>query len=365
MENQVNLSLDELNNFKNSVQTLLKLQLGGSSNFKSIERNNNGVILTFVNESGNETKKNLNEIVIRTGNTTNTGNTGNTGNFVGGSVDSDTIDFTSSNVPTPVNNIQGGRFGFSDTSSDVSNFSSKSKAKHSKKNYSSMKGGDTNSDIYSQTSPMPNSNTNTNNNLRGGNFSETSPMSANYSNIGLSETSYNNMGNNLRGGNFSETSPMSANYTNMGFSDTSYNNMGNNLRGGNLSDTSPMSGNHTNMGFSETSPMGMDLSSMKGGKSSKKNYNQVRTSSDVYSATSNLSSGFGQNQFRGGALTESETINFSSDSNLDTSIFKKPSSLNNSNSQQKGGSVKTNSNNLRNQMKDLGIGSTSTSSVCE
>ncbi len=359
MENTVNLSLDELNNFKNSIQTLLKLQLGGSSNFKSIERNNNGVVLTFVNESGNETKKNLNELVIRTG---------NTGNFTGGSLDSDTIDFTTSNVPTPVNNMQGGRFGFSDTSSDVSNFSSKSKSKHSKKNYSSMKGGDTNSDIYSQTSPMPNSNSNTNNNLRGGNFSETSPMSANYSNVGLSETSYSNMGNNLRGGNFSDTSPMDLNLRGGNFSDTSPMSM--NLRGGKLSDTSPMNENYNNMGFSETSPMGMDLSSMKGGKNLKKNYNQVRTSSDVYSVTSNLPNGFGssgfvQNQFRGGALTESETINFSSDSNLDTSIFKKPSSLNNSNSQQKGGSVKTNSNNLRNQMKDLGIGSTSTSSVCE
>jgi hypothetical protein len=363
MENQLNLSKDELADFIKSVKTLLNLQLGNLK-LKSIVRdNNNGMVFIFCDEKGNETLKKLNELVIRTEDIKNT-----------------TLDITSSDVPTPINNMNGGGFGFSETSSDVPKF------KNSKKNNNKfnsdtfsltspmapkstfMKGGNnTNSDIYSQTSPMP-----AKNNMKGGSgcgtLSETSPMASNYKNMGLSETSYDNTNNNMRGGAMSETSPMPSNYKNMALSETSYDNTNNNMIGGAMSETSPMPSNYKNMVLSDTSSVmdngigiGMNISSLKGGKSSKKMYNQA--TSDIYSATSNLAIGHGQNNFRGGALTDSDTLNFTTESNLDTSIFKKPSSSNNT--QQKGGSSKSGANNLRNQMKDMGIGSTSTSSVCE
>jgi hypothetical protein len=81
-------------------------------------------------------------------------------------------------------------------------------------------------------------------------------------------------------------------------------------------------------------------------------YNQA--TSDIYSATSNLaighSQGQGQNNFRGGALTDSDTFNFTSETNLDTSIFKKPTS-----SQQKGGMTKSGSNNLYIEVRDTDL----------
>ena len=332
--NQLNLSKDELADFIKSVKTLLNLQLGNLKLKSLVKNDNNGIVFIFCDENGNETKKKLDELEIRT--TENKNN----------SINTEILSVTSSDVPPPINNMQGGGFFFSETSSDVPKF------KNSKKTYNKsnsdtfsltspmppkstfMKGGNNNttSDIYSQTSQMP---TNNNNSMRGGTMSETSPMPSNYKNQVLSETSYDNTNNSMRGGAMSETSPMPSNYKNQV-----------------LSDTSSVMDNGIGIG--------MNISSLKGGKSSKKMYNQA--TSDVYSVTSNLAIGHsqGQNNFRGGALTDSDTFNFISDSNLDTSIFKKPSS-----SQQKGGSTKTGSNNLRNKMKDIGIGSTSTSSVCE
>ncbi len=300
--NQLNLTKDELADFIKSVKTLLNLQLGNSK-LKSLVRDDNGMVFIFCDKNGKEFEKKLNELVIRTTDSKN--------NFVKNEV----LTVTSSDVPSP-NPGQAGGYFFSETSSDVPKF------KNSKKNQNKS-----NSDTFSLTSPMP------------------------------PKSTFMKGGNNTSSDIYSQTSPMPTNNTN------------NNMRGGagcgTMSETSPMASNYKNMVLSETSPaldmaIGMNLSSMKGGKSSKKMYNQA--SSDIYSATSNLPTGQGQNNFRGGALTDSETINFSSDSNLDTSIFKKPSSFNNS--QQKGGTVKTNSN-LKNQMKDMGIGSTSTSSVCE
>jgi hypothetical protein len=347
--NRLNLSKDELADFIKSVKTLLNLNLQlGNLKLKSLVKNdNNGIVFIFGDEKGNEIKKKLEELDIRT--------TDNKNN----SVNTEILSVTSSDVPTPVNvnSGQGGGFFFSETSSDVPKF------KNSKKTYNKsnsdtfsltspmptkstfMKGGNNNttSDIYSQTSQMP---TNNNNNMRGGTMSETSPMPSNYKNQVLSETSYDNTNNNMRGGTMSETSPMPSNYKNQVLSETSPDGVGMGM----------------GMGMGMGVGVGMNLSSLKGGKSSKKMYNQA--TSDVYSATSNLAigqgQGQGQNNFRGGALTDSDTFNFISDSNLDTSIFKKPSS-----SQQKGGSAKSGANNLRNQMKDIGIGSTSTSSVCE
>ena len=79
--------------------------------------------------------------------------------------------------------------------------------------------------------------------------------------------------------------------------------------------------------------------------------------SDIYSLTSSLNF---KNDMTGGNFS-SDTIGSISylkehKNNLGTDIFKKSS--------QKGGSV-GNPNELRNKMKELGIGSTSTSSVCE
>ena len=104
--------------------------------------------------------------------------------------------------------------------------------------------------------------------------------------------------------------------------------------------------------FSDTSSSAM--SAKKSGKKSGKKSNR-----DMFSTTSQLPiTGGSRNTGILESLDSVATSDFETSFSLDTSIFKKPSQ------QQKGGSVKS-SNNLKSKMKDVGIGSTSTSSVCE
>jgi hypothetical protein len=292
---------------------------------------------------------------------------------------------------------------FSETS-DVTHSYKKKSSKHKHKNYNNemfsetssvqpekdyFRGGGLNqdSDIYSQTSPMaaPAPKENKNPFMKGGNFkskansndafSETSPFVSMNQNEMLSVTSSINPNFGMRGGsnNFvvSQSDAIKDGKPLMAFgsmiSATSSDMPTTNKY--NFSDTSPVNpttstknmrgGNSGSDVFSPTSQMPnsirptQTIQQMRGGN---------RSSSDVFSPTSQMPNMPNMSNMMGGKLnqtgtTETSDINFS-DTNLDTNIFRKSSSQ-----KQKGGSVVN--NNLRNQMRDMGIGSTSTSSVCE
>jgi hypothetical protein len=107
--------------------------------------------------------------------------------------------------------------------------------------------------------------------------------------------------------------------------------------------------------FSDTSSSAMlTMSAKKSVKKSGKKSNR-----DMFSTTSQLPiTGGSRNTGILESLDSVATSDFETSFSLDTSIFKKPSQ------QQKGGSVKS-SNNLKSKMKNAGINSSSTSSVCE
>ncbi len=188
-----------------------------------------------------------------------------------------------------------------------------------------------NSEVYSATSPnMPNIG-----NMTGGAYSETSSFNPKMSkNSEVYSATSPNMGNMI-GGAYSETS--SFNPKKMNKNNDSI-----------TSSYVPMNGGGA---YSETSNFDPNMN--------------TKQMSDAYSATSslaNLAPVTPKNIMEGGNF-ESDTIGSISDlknrkvnNKLDLDIFKKAS--------QKGGSV-SNPNEIRNKMKDLGIKSTSTSSVCE
>ncbi len=230
----------------------------------------------------------------------------------GGTVYSDTSSFnykksegfseTSPNMP-----MTGGAI-YSDTSS----FNPRKNAK--------------NSEVYSATSPnMP---------MTGGAiYSDTSSFNPrkNAKNSEVYSVTSSNVPMN-GGGAYSDTSSVNSKINNDVYSATSPNIMGG---GGTFSATSPFDPN-------------MDKNLVN------------EATSDIYSATSTLNA---KNNYQQGGF-ESDTIGSISDlkdkrktnNNLGLDIFKK--------STQTGGSA-SNPNQIRNKMKDLGIGSTSTSSVCE
>jgi len=128
------------------------------------------------------------------------------------------------------------------------------------------------------------------------------------------------------------------------YSETSVNPI-KNMKGGIYSETSSFHEN--NIVYSKTSSYNPNMS-INGG------FN-VRNNSDMYSATSNLGlkGGFKIGKELSDAIDSTELK--LSDS-LDTNIFKKSS--------QNGGNVSS-GNKLKNKMKEIGIKSTSTSSICE
>ncbi len=371
--NQLNLTKDELSDMVKWIKVLFNFKLG-ELEFKSLIKSDSGIVFIFCDNQGKEYPKKLDDITIKiqttsvpTNNPTVPSN--NTTNII---TETD-LDLTSDVMP-----MTGGAV-FSETSDVIHSYKKKS-SKHKHKNYNNemfsetssvqpekdyFRGGGLNqdSDIYSQTSPMPKENKNLF--MKGGNFkskanpndvfSETSPFVSMNQNEMLSVTSSINPNFGMRGGsmmsatssdmpttnkyNFSDTSPV--NPTN------STNSTNSNMKGGNRSSSDV---------FSPTSQMPnsirptQTIQQMRGGN---------RSSSDVFSPTSQMPN----MTMMGGRLnqtgtTETSDVNFS-DTNLDTNIFRKSSSQ-----KQKGGSVGVN-NGLKNQMRDMGIGSTSTSSVCE
>ena len=202
-----------------------------------------------------------------------------------------------------LNNMNGGFL------SDTSSVQMPSKSLKSK----SFKSNNFNSDIYSVTSPNPNNKFN----MKGGAYSETSSAMMN---------------------NYSETSPFNSN-------------LGNIMGGGTLSETSTLNANE-GIAYSQTSSYNPNFL-LKGGA-------ETHLQSDMYSSTSILNIK-GGSRFGAGLTDTLESTDLGlSDirltDSLDTNIFKKPA--------QKGGSVSS-GNQLKNKMKNLCIGSTSTSSICE
>lgn len=203
-------------------------------------------------------------------------------------------------------NEQHGAGFYSDTSSVM--YSSRKSSKH------------LNSNIYSATS---------NNSIKkmdGGSF--------------LSDTSSFNMSmNSLKSKNNNNR-----NFNTDMYSETSVNPI-KNMKGGIYSETSSFHEN--NIVYSKTSSYNPNMSVNGGFK--------INNNSDMYSATSNLGlkGGFKLGQELSDAIDSTELK--LSDS-LDTNIFKKSS--------QKGGNVSS-GNKLKNKMKEIGIKSTSTSSICE
>jgi hypothetical protein len=176
------------------------------------------------------------------------------------------------------------------------------------------------SDLFSETSNM---------NQKGGNlnYSETSDMNQNVSNRNYSETS--DVRQNVGNRNYSETSDMNQIIGNQIYSETSIINQ----NGGNqiYSETSIINQNGGNQIYSETSIF-------------KKN-------SDIYSETSEF-----KNSLKGGVIDTLQSITELEDSQLDLDIFKR--SVN----KQQGGSINFNN---KQKLNNIGINSSSTSSVCE
>lgn len=268
---------------------------------------------------------------------------------------SDMYSVTSANS---VNNMTGG--GFSETSDmPVLHKSSKSSSSKHKNNF--------NSDVYSVTSPNPKFNS-MKGSMKGGNlggslgggFSETSSYNfmSNFSETSMVNQSLNNL-NSMNGGGLSETSSYNfmSNFSETSVFNQGMNNLGN-MNGGGFSDTSAMvEGN--GIAYSQTSSYDPKFT-LKGGSKSK--LNNLNAMSDIFSPTSALTMKGGNkgriSHVDTAGLTD--TLDLSTDlklsESLDTNIFKKPA--------QKGGSVSSR-NELKNKMKEMGIGSTSTSSICE
>ncbi len=237
--------------------------------------------------------------------------------------------------------MQNGGAGLRSTTSESSStsltYSSTSSSTSSFLNKKKMNGGT----VYSDTSSF--------NYKKSEGFSETSPNMPMTGGAIYSDTSSFNPRKNAKnsevysvtssnvpmngGGAYSDTSSVNSKINNNDvYSATSPNIMGG---GGTFSATSPFDPN-------------MDKNLVN------------EATSDIYSATSTLNA---KNNYQQGGF-ESDTIGSISDlkdkrktnNNLGLDIFKK--------STQTGGSA-SNPNQIRNKMKDLGIGSTSTSSVCE
>ncbi len=220
-----------------------------------------------------------------------------------------------------------------------------------------------NSEVYSATSPnMPNIG-----NMTGGAYSETSSFNPKMSkNSEVYSATSPNMGN-MTGGAYSETSSFNLKMSKNSevYSATSPN-MGN-MIGGAYSETSSFNPKKMNKNNDSITSSYVPMNG-GGAYSETSNFDpnmNTKQMSDAYSATSslaNLAPVTPKNIMEGGNF-ESDTIGSISDlknrkvnNKLDLDIFKKAS--------QKGGSV-SNPNEIRNKMKDLGIKSTSTSSVCE
>jgi len=158
-------------------------------------------------------------------------------------------------------------------------------------------------------------------------FSETSNMNQKGGNLNYSETS--DMNQNVSNRNYSETSDVRQNVGNRNYSETSDMNqiIGNQI----YSETSIINQNGGNQIYSETSIF-------------KKN-------SDIYSETSEF-----KNSLKGGVIDTLQSITELEDSQLDLDIFKR--SVN----KQQGGSINFNN---KQKLNNIGINSSSTSSVCE